>query len=161
MKTISAILLVVVLAGCAGGPKIVDKRPDPVVVTHQTLLAYDCPPPPTVDKFKARDITWDVISREQLVAVLSKLLSDAGIEGEPLLFIDKQTGDFIFQPGEETIWGLTADEYADLGRNTSDILAAVKQLRKVVDHYKSCIDKSKAAVEAANAAENEKNKNAK
>jgi len=152
-KFFALLLLAVLATGCVS-TKIDDTRPDPVNITTKTFLAYSCPQPPIIDKFKARNITWDVISRKELDAVLLKLLAESGVEGEALLIVNEQTGDFLFQPNESVIWGLTTDEYAALSRNTSDILAAVRQQKAVINHYKTCIADSEAAVIEANANSN-------
>lgn len=153
MNKILVIVAVLFLSGCVS-TKVEDKRPDPVTTINRHFLAYTCPQPPDVDRFTARRVTWDVISRKELDGILLKLLSDAGLEGEPLLFVNKETGDFIFQPEDNVIWALSTADYTNLGRNTSDILAALRQKNKIIAHYEQCILDSEEAVKRANEREN-------
>ena len=157
MKTFSIVLLMsLTLSGCGMfGAKIEDQRPPPVVITNRTLLAYQCPPPPQVDNVVTRPIQWDVISRLELDAVILELLTELGIEDEDMFIINQAVGDFFFHPEDEVIWALNPDDYADLGRNTADILAAMKQFKEVAIHYKKCIADSEQAVLRKNAAESD------
>lgn len=156
-------VVALLLSGCGlFGPRIDDRRPDPVIVTNKTVLAYECPAPPQLDNFAARDIEWDVASRKELDAVILELMADLYEgDGDPLedeeflaiiSIVNQTVGDFFFQPGDEVRWSLSADDYADLGRNTSDILAAMKQMKEVIRHYKQCIADSEEAVRRQNAA---------
>ena len=58
-------------------------------------------------------------------------------------------------PEEDVLWALNADDYADFGRNTSDILAATKQMKEVIRHFKQCIADSEQAVLDINRTETE------
>ena len=156
MKIFSIALMTLVLSGCGlFGARIEDNRPPPVSTTHITQLAYTCPQPPQVDNFDSRDIVWDVASRIELDAVMLELLTDLDVPEEDIWIINQAVGDFFFHPGDEVRWSLSADDYADLGRNTSDILAATKQFKLVVQHYKKCIADSKDAVLRANERDSE------
>ena len=151
------VTVLLLLSGCSifSRPTIEDNRPPPVITTHITQLAYECPEPPQVDNFDARDIVWDVASRQELDGVMIELLEELGyIEDEDIFIINQVVGDFFFHPDDEVRWSLSADDYAKLGRNTSDILAAAKQLKTIVGHYRQCVQDSKDALIRANEATN-------
>lgn len=151
MKNISVILIALFLTGCGVfGPKIEDNRPAPVIVTNTTQLAYTCPTPPPLDKFSARDVDWDVPSRKQLDAEMLELLTELDVPEEDLYIINQAVGDFFFHPDDEVRWTLSADDYANLSKNTQDVLAALRQFKAVVAHYKKCIADSEEAVRIAN-----------
>ena len=149
MKIFSIILLSLLFSGCSMfGTKIEDARPDPIVIVNKTLLAYSCPNPPQLDTFDARPVNWDVISRIELDAEMVALMEELDVEEDILFIINQATGDFFFLPNEDVIWALSADDYANLGRNTSDVLAAFRQAKDVIRHYKQCIaDSEKALLE--------------
>lgn len=155
MKTFSILLIGIFLSGCSIFDRFEDQRPPPVVITNKTLLAYQCPPPPQVDNVDSRPIQWDVISRLELDAVILELLTELGIEDEDMFIINQAIGDFFFHPEDEVIWALNPDDYADLGRNTADYLAGLKQFKQVALHYKKCISDSEKAVLEQNVAESE------
>ena len=158
MKIFSLILLSLVLSGCGlFGARIEDRRPDAVNTTHTTVLGYTCPQPPQLDKFTSRPVDWDVISRKELDAEMLTLMDELDIEEDAIFIINQATGDFFFLPEEEVIWALSADDYADLGRNTSAVLAAMKQQKEVIRHYKQCITDSEQIVLDANRRETENN----
>ena len=151
MKIFSIALLAFILSGCSlFGPRIEDNRPDPVIVNHTTQIAYTCPEPPLVDNVTMRDIEWDVVSRKELDAVILELMNELSIPEEEIAIINQVVGDFFFHPDDEVRWSLNADDYADLGRNTSDVLAALKQMKAIAQHYKKCINDSEDAVRRAN-----------
>lgn len=165
MKIFSTLLVVLLLSGCSLFKNdIEDRRPDPIIITNKTLLSYECPQPPQVDNVDLRKINWDVVSRKELDAVILETLSeyyvgeDDPLEDEDFLamisVLNLVIGDLFFHPGDEVRWSLSADDYASLGRNTSDIEAALKQLKTVIRHYKKCIEDSKDAVRRANEKEN-------
>jgi len=158
MKIFSLILFSLVLSGCGlFGARIEDRRPDAVNTTHTTILGYTCPQPPQLDTFRSRPVDWDVISRKELDAEMLALMDELDVEEDVMFIINQATGDFFFLPEEEVIWALSADDYADLGRNTSDILAAMKQQKEVIRHYKQCITDSEQIVLDANRRETENN----
>ena len=151
MKIFSILVVTFLITGCSlFGNRFEDNRPPPVVTVHRTLLAYECPQPPQIDNFTARDFQWDVASRMELDAVMLELLEELGTPDDDIFIINQVVGDFFFHPDDEVRWSLSADDYANLGRNTSDIIKALKQLKAVVIHYKKCIDDSKDAVIRAN-----------
>lgn len=151
MKIFSVIFLSVLLSGCSlFGARIEDNRPDPVLVTHVTQLAYTCPEPQPLDNVEMRDIQWDVASRKELDAEILELMNELSVPEEEIAIINQAVGDFFFHPDDQVRWSLSADDYADLGRNTSDVLAALKQLKAIVLHYKKCINDSEEAVRRAN-----------
>jgi hypothetical protein len=165
MKIFSTILVLLLLSGCSlFKNEIEDRRPDPVIIQNKTLLAYECPQAPQIDNVDLRDIKWDVVSRKELDALLLELMlemyegDDDPFEDEEFVIlisiVNQAVGDLFFHPGEETRWSLSADDYADLGRNTSDIEAALKQLKSVIRHYKKCEADSKDIVRRANEQEN-------
>jgi hypothetical protein len=139
---------------------IEDRRPDPVIVNNTTMLGYECPQPPQIDNVDLRSIRWDVVSRKELDALILETLAelyegdDDPLEDEEFLAIvsvlNLVIGDLFFHPGDEVRWSLSADDYANLGRNTSDIEAALKQMKIVIRHYKQCIADSKDIVRRAN-----------
>ena len=150
MKIFSVIAVSLLLSGCGFlSPRIEDARPDPVIVTQRTYIAYECPAPPQVDNVDLRGIEWDVASRKELDAVLLELMAelyegdDDPLEDEDFLalisIINQTVGDFFFHPDDEVRWSLSADGYADNGRNTSDVLAALRQFKTVIAHYQKCI----------------------
>jgi len=161
MKIFSIIIVSLSLSGCGlFGAKIEDNRPPPVLITNKTLIAYSCPPPPQLDTFNGRRIDWDVISRkefdEKLVVLMNELgVEEGSIEEENFFIVNQMVGDFFFGPGEDGIWALNADDYADFGKNTSDVLAATKQMKDVIRHFKKCIADSEKAVLEINRTETE------
>jgi hypothetical protein len=101
-----------------------------------------------------------VVSRKELDALIVETVAEL-YEGDVDPFEDEEflaivsvlnlvIGDLFFHPGDEVRWSLSADDYANLGRNTSDIEAALKQMKIVIRHYKRCIDDSKDIVRRAN-----------
>lgn len=48
----------------------------------------------------------------------------------------------LFKLGENVLWTLTAQQYTNLGENTSTILLGVKELKGQRDFWKTCIDAS-------------------
>jgi len=48
----------------------------------------------------------------------------------------------LFKVGDNAVWTLTAQQYQNLGKNTSMILAGVKELKGQRDFWKTCIDAS-------------------
>ncbi len=156
MKIFSIIVVSLFLSGCGlFGTKIEDNRPPPVLITNRTLLAYSCPPPPQLDTFNGRSIEWDVISRKELDAIMLVLMDELDVDEENIFILNQAVGDFFFAPGEEVIWALSADDYANFGKNTSDILAATKQMKEVIRHFKQCIVDSEKAVLDINRTETE------
>ena len=155
MRICSVLALSSILCGCGlFGARIEDERPPPVITQHKTLIAYECPPPPQVDTFDARNINWRVLSRKRLDAFMLELMVDlATVEDDDLFIINEAAGDFFFMPEEEVLWALNSDDYAALSANTADILAALSQMKKVAMHYQDCIQASKDIVAARNAAE--------
>lgn len=154
MKTFSILVLMLLMSGCSlFSNTFEDERPAPVVTVHRTLLAYECPQPPQLDKFVANDIVWDVASRKELDAILLELMldlyegDDDPFEDEEFLIIvsiiNQEVGNFFFHPDDEARWSLSAEDYADSGRNVSDVIKALKQMKSVIRHYKKCIDDSK------------------
>lgn len=161
MKIFSTVLVLLLLSGCSlFKNEIEDKRPDPVIITNKTLLAYECPKPPQVDNVDLRKIQWDVVSRKELDALILETMTelyegdDDPFEDEDFLAIisilNQVIGDMFFHPGDEVRWSLSADDYANLGRNTSDIKAALKQMKTVIRAYGKCVADSKDAVRRAN-----------
>ncbi len=161
MKIFSTILILLMLSGCSlFKNEIEDRRPDPVIITNKTLLAYECPRPPQVDNVDLRSIKWDVVSRKELDALIETTIlefyvgDDDPYEDEEfitLVFVLNQViGDFFFHPDDETRWTLSADDYANLGRNTSDVEAAMKQFKVVIRSYIQCIDDAKDVVRRRN-----------
>lgn len=151
MKIFSIIITVFLLSGCSMfGTKIEDQRPDPVNTTHITQLAYNCPQEPQVDNFVKRDVEWDVASRKELDQKMVELMEELEIPDEDMYIINQVVGDFFFHPGEETRWTISPDGYTNFGRNTSDVIKALKQLKSVARHYKKCIADSKEVVRRAN-----------
>ena len=74
MKIFSIVIASLLLSGCSlFGSKFEDERPEPVIVTNRTYIAYECPAPPQIDNFEARDIEWDVASRKELDAIVLEL----------------------------------------------------------------------------------------
>ena len=124
------------------------------------MMSYQCTKPPQVDNVDLRSINWDVVSRKELDAlILTTMLElyegdDDPFEDEELMVIvsvlNQVIGDYFFHPDDETRWTLSADDYADLGRNTSDIEAALKQFKIVVRHYIKCIRDSEDIARRAN-----------
>lgn len=164
MKTFSLIIFSLLLTGCGlFGPKIVDKRPDPVIIVNKHLVAYQCPPAPQVDNVSIRNINWNVISRKELDAYIIETLFeffDIPIDEDEMTeqlimisVINKIIGDFFFMPGEEVIWSLSADDYSGLGLNTSDFIAGLAQLKAVAIHYKECNAQSIRLAQERNEAE--------
>ena len=151
MKIFSTALILLLLSGCSlFSNKFEDERPAPVVTVHRTMLAYECPQPPQLDTFVSNDIQWDVASRKELDAVMLELLDDLGyIEEEDIFIINQVVGDFFFHPDDEVRWSLSAEDYADSGKNTSDVTKALTQMKSVIKHYKKCIDDSKDTVRRA------------
>ena len=161
MKIFSTLLIVLLLSGCSlFKNEIEDRRPDPVVINNTTLLAYECPRPPQIDNVDLRTITWDVVSRKELDALIVELMTelyvgdDDPFEDEEFLAVvsimNQAIGDLFFHPGDDVRWSLSADDYANLGRNTSDIEAALKQFKVVIRHYGQCILDSKDIARRAN-----------
>ena len=152
MKIFSTVLVLLFLSGCSlFSNKFEDERPAPVVTIHRTLLAYECPQPPQLDTFVANDIEWDVASRKELDAVMLELLDELGyIEDEDIFIINQVVGDFFFHPDDEVRWSLSAEDYADAGKNTSDGIKALKQMKAVIIHYKKCVADSKEVVRRSN-----------
>ena len=50
----------------------------------------------------------------------------------------------LYRVGNNSVWTLTADQYENLGKNTSSILLGVKELKGQRDFWKACIDDSQA-----------------
>lgn len=161
MKIFNTLLVLLLLSGCSlFNNDIEDKRPNPVIVNNTTQLAYECPRPPQIDNVDLRRITWDVVSRKELDALILETMSelyegdDDPLEDEEFLYIvsilNLVIGDLFFHPGDDVRWSLSADDYANLGRNTSDIEAAIKQFKAVIRSYVKCIADSKDAVRRAN-----------
>lgn len=161
MKIFSTILVLLLLSGCSlFRNDIEDRRPDPVIITNKTLLAYECPRPPQVDNVDLRSIKWDVVSRKELDALILETMSelyegdDDPLEDEDFLAIvsilNLVIGDLFFHPGDEVRWSLSADDYANLGRNTSDVEAALKQFKAVIRSYVQCVADAKDVVRRRN-----------
>ncbi len=152
MKIFSMLILMLLMSGCSlFSNKFEDERPAPVVTVHRTLLAYECPQPPQLDTFVANDIEWDVASRKELDMVMLELLDELGyIDDEDIFVINQVVGDFFFHPNDEVRWSLSAEDYADSGKNVSDVTKALKQMKSVIIHYKKCVIDSKEAVRRAN-----------
>lgn len=161
MKIFSTLLVLLLLSGCSlFSNRFEDKRPAPVVTIHRTLLAYECPQPPQLDTFVANDIEWDVASRKELDAILLELMfefyegDDDPFEDEEFLIlvsiINQEVGNFFFHPDDEVRWSLSAEDYAGSGKNLSDGIKALKQMKSVIIHYKKCIADSKDVVRRAN-----------
>lgn len=51
----------------------------------------------------------------------------------------------------EVVWTLTAQEYADLGKNTSDTIQAVKEMKAERDFWRKCVRDSLAIINERNA----------
>lgn len=152
MKIFSAVLVLLLLSGCSlFSNTFEDERPVPVVTIHRTLLAYECPQPPQLDTFVANDIMWDVASRKELDAVMLELLDELGyIDDEDIFAINQVVGDFFFHPNDEVRWSLSAEDYANSGKNVSDVTKALKQMKSVIRHYKKCVVDSKEIVRRSN-----------
>lgn len=161
MKIFSILFLTLLMSGCSlFSNKFEDERPAPVVTVHRTLLAYECPQPPQLDTFVSNDIKWDVASRKELDAILLELMldlyegDDDPLEDEEFLaiisIINQEVGNFFFHPDDEVRWSLSAEDYTDSGKNVSDLIKALKQMKSVILHYKKCISDSKEAVRLSN-----------
>ncbi len=152
MRIFSILILMLLISGCSLFKNVFeDERPEPVVTIHRTLLAYECPQPPQLDTFVANDIEWDVASRKELDAVMLELLDELGyIDDEDIFIINQIVGDFFFHPDDEVRWSLSAEDYADSGKNVSDVTKALKQMKSVILHYKKCVVDSKEIVRRAN-----------
>ncbi len=112
------LLTLLVLAGCAGTPvAATDFKPTPV--TFNIKVAYECGVPPPVSVLSMRDINWEVIE----------------VDG------------ILFHEGANPFTGelvtLTVDDYKLLGKNTSDWIAASKEMKEQRDFYRDCIARSK------------------
>ena len=159
MKISSLIILSFFITGCGlFAPQIGDKRPDPVIITNKHLVAYQCPPSQQVDNVTMRDVTWDIKSRKELDAMFVEMMDEYGVdvesEEEFLIFaINQATGDFFFLPEQDVIWTLSADQYAALSANTSDLIGALAQMKAVAVHYKGCTETSVRIAQERNEAE--------
>lgn len=122
------VLLMVVLfalVGCGGTPvAATDFTPTPV--TFNIKVAYECGQPPPVSVLRMRDINWEVIE----------------VDG------------VIFHEGADPFSGelvtLTVDDYKLLGMNTSDWIAASRELKEQRDFYRDCIARSQQDIEDEN-----------
>lgn len=118
-------LVLFALSGC-GANDVRDDDFKPTPVTFNIKVPYKCGQPPSVGVVIMRDINWEVIKVEGLVL-------DEG--DEPF------TGELVT---------LTVDDYKALGKNTSDWLAASKEMKDQRTFYRDCIERSQKEIRDEN-----------
>lgn len=122
-----ALLTLLSLAGCGGFlKKPATGNLDPTPVQVVVKVPYLCGQPSPIDVVQMRDINWEIIE-------VVDLLFDEN--GEPY------TGD---------LFALTVSDYQLLGMNTSDWIAATRQLKAQRDFYRDCIIRSREEIENEN-----------
>jgi hypothetical protein len=119
------VVILFVLSGCAS-TDVADDNFTPTPVTFTIKVPYKCGQPPPIDHVIMRDIDWELIEVKDFVLD----------EGKPPF-----TGDLA---------ALTISDYQLLGLNTSDWIAASKQLAAQRNFYRDCIVRSQKEVHDEN-----------
>jgi len=105
------ILSALILTGCteattAVRPIVIDSKP-----IERTELVL-----PNVDRYKARDVNWTIITPENAEEIFAELER----QGKPLV-----------------LFGLTKDGYEGLSINTKEALRIILQQQAVIDGYRA------------------------
>ena len=104
-----AILSVLLIAACASTPP---KTETPIVI-KKVEVAKPAPIVPSVDQLRLRDVTWIVITPENIDAKFKEI----------------KTGDIV-------LFALTPDGYQNLALNMSDVRSNIEQYKQIIAIYK-------------------------
>jgi hypothetical protein len=111
VKTLIAIILVALVAGCSSTQKIVEK---PVMVERQKLLV------PEVQPVEQINLEWTVLTKENFEARVRE--------------IEEQGGQFV-------VFALTPQGYQNLSINVAELRRYIIQQRSILVAYKEYYDK--------------------